>query len=59
VESIWDIEHSWRSAKKAYELMDAGENLQLLYRPGTHETKARDMEEYLDWLDVQFNRKPH
>ncbi len=58
VESIWDIEHSYRSAKKAYELMGAGENLQLLYRPGTHETKARDMEEYLDWLDVQFNRKP-
>ena len=58
VESIWDIEHSYRSAKKAYELLGAGENLQLLYRPGTHETKARDMEEYLDWLDVQFNRKP-
>ncbi|MCC5906178.1 MAG: alpha/beta fold hydrolase [Balneolaceae bacterium] len=58
VESIWDIEHSYRSAKKAYDLMGAGENLQLLYRPGTHETKARDMEEYLDWLDVQFNRKP-
>jgi imidazolonepropionase-like amidohydrolase/dienelactone hydrolase len=56
VESLWDIEHSYRSAKKAYDLLGAGENIQLLYRPGTHETKARDMEEYIDWLDVQFSR---
>ncbi|TVQ03551.1 MAG: alpha/beta fold hydrolase [Balneolaceae bacterium] len=58
VESVWDIEHSWRSAKKVYDLLGAGDNIQLLYRPGTHETKARDIEEYLDWLDVQLNRKP-
>ena len=57
VESVWDIEHSRRSAKKAYDLLGAGDHIQLLYRPGTHETKARDIEEYIDWLDVKFNRK--
>ena len=57
VESVWDIEHSWRSARKAYEFLEAGDRIQILYRPGTHETKAGDMEEYIDWLDVQFHRK--
>ncbi len=57
VESVWDIEHSWRSAKKVYDFLGAGDRIQILYRPGTHETKAGDIEEYIDWLDVQFHRK--
>ncbi len=42
VESTWDLEHSWRSAKRVYDLFHASENINLLYRAGTHESRAED-----------------
>ena len=56
VESVWDIENSKKSSRRAYDLFNAGDHIQLLYRPGMHETLAQDIENYLDWLDFKFER---
>jgi cephalosporin-C deacetylase-like acetyl esterase len=58
VESIWAIEHTYRSARRAYDLFERGNDLNLRYRPGGHETRAEDIEAYVDWLDSVFGRKP-
>jgi pimeloyl-ACP methyl ester carboxylesterase len=57
VESIWAIEQTYYSARRAYELLDKPYGLNLLYRPGSHETRAADIERYLDWLDAVFGRR--
>jgi len=57
VESLWAIEHSFQSARRVYDLMGRGGDLNLRYRPGGHETRAEDIEAYLDWLDSVFGRK--
>ena len=57
VESIWAIEHTYRSAQRAYGLLRRGNDLNLRYRPGGHETRAEDIEAYVDWLDSVFGRK--
>ncbi len=54
VESVWAIEQSYYSARRAYELLGKAQDLNLLYRPGSHETRAEDIERYLDWLDEVF-----
>jgi cephalosporin-C deacetylase-like acetyl esterase len=58
VESIWAIEHTYRSARRVYDLYERGTDLNLRYRPGGHETRAEDIEAYVDWLDSVFGRKP-
>jgi pimeloyl-ACP methyl ester carboxylesterase len=57
VESIWAIEHSYHSARRVYELVGKGYDLNLRYRPGGHETRAEDIEAYVDWLDSVFGRQ--
>jgi dienelactone hydrolase len=59
VESVWDIERSHASARRAYDLHGAGDAIALLYRDGTHLTQSADIEAYLDWLDFQFGRAAH
>jgi len=56
VESTWAIEQTYLSVKPVYELLGAGERLGIDWRPGTHETRAGDIERYLDWFDTQFGR---
>jgi dienelactone hydrolase len=56
VESLWAIEHTYRSARRAYELLGRAQELNLRYRAGGHETRAEDIEAYLDWLDTVFGR---
>jgi cephalosporin-C deacetylase-like acetyl esterase len=58
VESVWAIEQTYHSARRAYELLGKPEDLNLLYRAGGHETRAKDIEAYLDWLDAVFQRVP-
>ncbi len=55
-ESIWSVEHVYRAARQAYAFLGNANALELRYRPQTHETKAGDVEGYLDWLDTQFGR---
>ncbi len=56
VESIWAIEQTFYSARRVYALLGKGQELNLRYRPGSHETRAEDIEAYLDWLDTVFGR---
>ena len=56
VESIWAIEHTYRSARRVYDLLNHADELNLRYRPGGHETRAEDIEAYVDWLDGVFGR---
>lgn len=56
VESIWAIEQTYYSARRAYELFGKAGELNLRYRAGSHETRAEDIEAYLDWLDTVFGR---
>lgn len=57
VESIWAIEQTFYSARRAYELIGKAQELNLRYRAGGHETRSEDIEAYLDWLDSVFGRK--
>src|SRR5262245_21730664 len=59
VESIWAIEQTFHSARRAYDLLGKGQELNLRYRPGGHETRSEDIEAYVDWLDSVFGRKQY
>jgi dienelactone hydrolase len=58
VESIWAVEQTFYSARRVYDLLGAGGQINLRYRPGGHETRAQDIEAYVDWLDSVFGRAP-
>ncbi|MEY2408158.1 MAG: hypothetical protein QOF48_828 [Verrucomicrobiota bacterium] len=58
VESIWAVEQTVYSARRAYELLERSGDLSLRYRSGGHETRAEDIEGYMDWLDAMFKRAP-
>jgi len=58
VESLWAVEQTYYSARRAYELLERPEELNLRYRTGGHETRAEDIEAYVDWLDSVFKRAP-
>jgi dienelactone hydrolase len=57
VESLWAIEQTYQSARRAYDLLRRGQDLNLRYRGGGHETRAEDIENYVDWLDAVFGRR--
>ncbi|MFM1769638.1 MAG: 4-O-methyl-glucuronoyl methylesterase [Verrucomicrobiota bacterium] len=59
VESIWAIEQTYYSARRAWAIHEQPGELNLLYRPGGHETRAQDIENYVDWLDSVFKRRAY
>ncbi|MFO1448957.1 MAG: prolyl oligopeptidase family serine peptidase [Opitutaceae bacterium] len=56
VENVWGLEHTWREARRVYELFGQGDALALRHRPFSHATRVQDIEAYLDWLDLRFGR---
>ncbi len=56
VEGPWSGEQSYSSALKAYRLLGHPERLATRSRPGGHGIQSSDVEEYLDWFDIQFGR---
>jgi pimeloyl-ACP methyl ester carboxylesterase len=58
VESIWANEQTFYSAHRVYDLLGKPQELNLLYRPGSHDTRAENIERYMDWLDAVFGRAP-
>jgi len=50
------VQHSYLSARGVYELLGAPDRLRVLWRPGAHETRAREIERYVDWFDAAFGR---
>jgi pimeloyl-ACP methyl ester carboxylesterase len=56
VEGAGADEQTYFSALRAYRLLGHPERLGVRWRPGGHGIAAADIEEYLDWLDIQFGR---
>jgi len=53
----WAIEQNFISLKNVYRAFGAEDKVGLLFRDGGHSLAARDIESYMDWLDIQFKRK--
>lgn len=56
VESTWATQMVYLSARMAYEFLGHPDRISIRWRPGSHETKAEDIEAYLDWCDAMFGR---
>jgi len=59
VESTWAMQQTYLATRRVYELNDAESRLGLMWRPGGHETSPADVERYVDWCDLQFERGSH
>lgn len=55
-DSTWATQQSYRAAKPVYDLLGAEDRLRVAWRTGAHETRATDVETYLDWFDRSFGR---
>ena len=53
----WAIEQAYNSLSTVYEFLNAPAKLGIRLRDGEHAVEARDVEAYMDWLDIQFKRK--
>ena len=53
----WAIEQLYNALSEVYSFLDAPEKLGIRLRDGEHAVEARDLEAYMDWLDIQFHRK--
>ncbi len=53
----WAVEQAYQSLRPVYGFLDVPEKLGLRLRDGQHPVEARDLESYIDWLDIQFGRK--
>jgi dienelactone hydrolase len=53
----WAIEQNYESLSEVYKFLGVPEKLGLRLRDGGHGVSARDIEAYVDWLDIQFGRK--
>ncbi|MGQ9919670.1 MAG: dienelactone hydrolase family protein, partial [Bryobacteraceae bacterium] len=52
----WGVEQAYLSARTVYEWMGVPERLGIRWRDQLHGTHARDIEDYLDWFDIQIGR---
>ncbi len=59
VESVWALQQTYLEAQRVYRLLGAGDRLDLLWRPGGHETWTTTIEQYLDWCDAQLRPGRH
>jgi dienelactone hydrolase len=53
------FEQGYRSAKTVYDFLGAGDKIWLHLRAGEHPTTAGDIENFIDFLDTVFQRKPY
>lgn len=53
----WAVEQAYQALLPLYEFLGAPDKLGIRLRDGKHAVEARDLESYLDWLDMQFGRK--
>src|SRR5690606_9546151 len=53
----WSIEQMYYSLLPVYKFLKAPERLGIRLRDGEHGDFERDIESYIDWLDIQFGRK--
>lgn len=53
----WAIEQMYNSLVPVYNFLGAPEKLGIRLRDGEHGVSERDIEAFVDWLDIQFKRK--
>jgi len=58
VGEIWGDQQCYMAAKKVYRLLGNEQKLGFYASPGGHEVTPTMTNDYLDWLDMQFQRKP-
>ncbi len=56
VESSWDVQHSYLSARRVYGLLRASDRFRIAWRHGSHEVMPADVELMIDWFDRSFGR---
>jgi len=54
----WGAQQAYLATKKVYELLGCPERCNIAYSSGAHRLAQEVMEEYADWLDMQFGRRP-
>ncbi|MCC5932348.1 MAG: hypothetical protein JJU28_24090 [Cyclobacteriaceae bacterium] len=52
----WAIEQNFESLQEVYAFLGVPNKIGLRLRDGGHGVSARDIESYVDWLDIQFGR---
>jgi cephalosporin-C deacetylase-like acetyl esterase len=52
----WAVEHMYSSLQGIYKFLNASGRLGIRLRDGGHGVESRDIEAYVDWLDIQFGR---
>jgi hypothetical protein len=52
----WAVEHMYTSLQGIYDFLNASGRLGIRLRDGGHGVESRDIESYMDWLDIQFGR---
>lgn len=53
----WGIEENFKNLSRVYDFLGVPEKVGILSRDGEHGVSARDIERFMDWLDIQFGRK--
>lgn len=53
----WAIEQLYNSLSEVYRFLGVPDKLGIRLRDGEHAVEARDLEAFMDWLDIQFKRK--
>ncbi|WP_246255495.1 alpha/beta fold hydrolase [Cyclobacterium plantarum] len=52
----WAIEQNYKSLRQVYDFLGQPDKLGIRFRDGKHAVAARDIESFVDWLDIQFGR---
>jgi pimeloyl-ACP methyl ester carboxylesterase len=52
------IEQAYRSVRSVYRFLGAEDKIGLYQMPGEHASSAEDIEQYFDFMDARFGRKP-
>ncbi len=58
VGEVWGDQQCYLAAKKVYRMLGSEQKLGFYASPGAHEVTPEMTIDYLDWLDMQFERKP-
>jgi dienelactone hydrolase len=58
VGEVWGDHQCYNAVKEVYRLLGHEQNLGFYASPGAHEVTPVMIDAYLDWLDIQFGRKP-
>ncbi|MCK5803137.1 MAG: acetylxylan esterase [Lentisphaeria bacterium] len=57
--SLFGVEASYLAVREVYKLLQAEDQLSVLWRWGNHETCAETIHRYLDWTDTLFRQASH